>query len=84
LVSEKKKKFYPQIHGVTSIDRQPLRLGGNLLRILRVTEVLRGRTRVTLPLVARAAGRTSTFLALAHGRTKEKRELEEKQQMIER
>jgi hypothetical protein len=66
-----------------SIDRRSLGLGGKLLlRVLGVTEVLRGRTWLTLPLFAGATRRTSTFLVLAHGQMEEKRELEKKQQMI--
>jgi hypothetical protein len=66
-----------------SVDRRPLEPRGNLLRVLRVTEVLRGRTWFALPLVARATWRTSTLFVLAYGQMEEKRELEEKQQMIE-
>jgi hypothetical protein len=67
-----------------SVDRRPLGPGGNLLLwVLRVTEVLHWRTWFALPLVAGATWRTSTLFILAHGQMEEKRELEEKQQMIE-
>jgi hypothetical protein len=70
--------------GGGSVDRRPLEPGGNLfLRVLRVTEVLRGRTWFALPLVTGATWRTSPLFVLAHGQMEEKRELEEKQQMIE-
>jgi hypothetical protein len=66
-----------------SIDRWSLGLGGKLLLwVLGITEVLWGRTWLTLPLVAGATRRTLTFLVLAHGQMEEKRELEKKQQMI--
>jgi hypothetical protein len=54
-----------------------------LLRVLGVTEILRGRTWLALPLVAGATWRALTFLVLAHGQMEEKRKLEKKQQMIE-
>jgi hypothetical protein len=76
------------------IDRRSLGLGGELLlrvlggelllRVLGVTEVLRRRTWLMLPLVTGAMQRTPTFLVLAHGQMEGKRELEKKQQMIRR
>jgi hypothetical protein len=66
-----------------SIGRRSLGLRGKLLlRVLGVTEVLRGRTWLMLPFVAGATRRTPTFLVLAHGQMEEKRELEKKQQMV--
>jgi hypothetical protein len=63
-------------HWGIGIDRRPLGLGGKLLlRVLEVTKVLRGRTWLTLPLIAGAVRRTSTFLVLAHGRLAEKRKV---------
>jgi hypothetical protein len=59
--------------GGGSVDRRPLGPRGKLLlRVLRVTEVLRGRTWFTLPLVAGATWRTSILLVLAHGQMEEK------------
>jgi hypothetical protein len=67
-----------------SIDRRSLGLEGKLLlRVLEVTKILRGRTWLTLPLVAGVTWRTSTFLVLAHGQMEEKRKLEKKQHMFE-
>jgi hypothetical protein len=67
------------------VDRRPLGLGGKLLlRVLRIAEVLRGRARLALLLVAGMVRRTSAFLALAHGGVEEKRKEENKQQTAER
>jgi hypothetical protein len=64
--------------GGGSVDRRPLGPGGKLLLVLRVTEVLRGRTWFTLPLVAGATWRTSTLLVLAHSQMEENKELGER------
>jgi hypothetical protein len=48
--------------------RRTLGLGGELLlRVLRVAEVLRGRSRLTFALITRARRGTATLLILAHG-----------------
>jgi hypothetical protein len=47
---------------------RPLGLGGELLlRVLGVTKVIGGGTRLALSLIAGVVRRTSAFLALAHG-----------------
>jgi hypothetical protein len=50
------------------MNRRALGLGGELLlRELLVAEVLRGRSRLTLALVAGVMRKTTTLLALAYG-----------------
>jgi hypothetical protein len=69
----------------SGVERRPLGLGGKLLlRVLGIVEVLRGRARLALLLVAGVVRRTSAFLALAHGGVEEKRKEESKQQTAER
>jgi hypothetical protein len=67
------------------VDRRPLGLGGKLLlRVLGIAEVLRGRARLVLPLVAGVVRRTSAFLALAHVWVEKKRKEKNKKQTSER
>jgi hypothetical protein len=56
------------------MDQRSLGLGGELLlRVLRIVEVLRRRSRLALSLVAGMVRGASAFLALAHGGVEEKR-----------
>jgi hypothetical protein len=54
-------------------SRRPIILGGNLLRVLRVFEVLRGRTRRTLALPISAVGPSLASLASAMVMQKEEK-----------